>query len=387
MSIRRVLLAIIVILGILSLSLVALESWKEHHEPLRSVWSVKDRYLQCIQKIDTDEIATCLDELSTLAYDAYPTEEIAMVLDSLSYIQKDHWCHEVMHYMGWKAYIAEGDIAKAFLHSSELCDSGMYHGVMEEFLRREGLSSNLEDLVATSCTDSLSGRPDTSDGLLELCYHGLGHGLMYVTSSDLQASLDYCDVLKETAPACYSGALMEYVISKELGPLSNQRDLSDFSYCEDLKEKHRDTCYVRQGLNNYAATRGDLGKAMELCLQVPEERQVLCFQGVGANNPAPGKAHDSTGSDCRVALDISKEAYISCIEGALGFVTQLEWGKTEGPALFCSAIEDGFKDFCYREIGRVIQPWITETETKEQKCAVLPTKEAQDLCVFGASGR
>lgn len=380
----------IFIIGVLVIGLCAeilyLQAANSSQSPL-PVTSVKEGYLECIEHEDEGMIAECLDTLSATVYGKYPTKDIAAVLDTLTYQQKNQWCHEIMHYMGWKAYAEEGDIATAFLNSSELCDSGMYHGVMEEFLRREGLTSNMDSLVTTVCTESLGNRPDVSEGLLSLCYHGLGHGLMYITSSDLQRSLDYCDLLSGiSVNECSSGVFMEYNISKELGPLSNQRDLTDFSYCEGLKEKHKNNCYFRQGLNFLAAV-GDVKKSMELCLQVPEPSQKLCFDGVGSNNPAPSKSHADAGIDCRGALEVSDTAYTSCMRGSLGFVLQLEWGDTAGALEFCNEAYDEYKDFCYREIGQAIQNWITPQETAEKKCGVLPTPEAQELCKHGVEGR
>lgn len=382
---------LLIIFGAVVVGIVALgsDAWSLHHHDTKEIpplETIKSDYISCIGLSGDEIIAQCLDDLSARTYGNYPTKDIAAILDTLTYPQKNHWCHEIMHYMGWKAYSTEGDIADAFLNSSELCDSGMYHGVMEEYLRREGFTTHIEELISTACTDALSDRPDISNGMLALCYHGLGHGLMYVTSSDIERSLEYCDVLEgEAIGDCYGGVFMEYNVSKELGPISNQRELTDFSYCEGLKEKHRTTCYFRQGLNNFAAT-GDVQEAMELCLQVPEERQLRCFDGVGANNPSPGKSHADAGKDCAGALEISNEAYRSCIRGSLGFVLQLEWGDTNGALQFCNEITDAFKDFCYHETGQAIQPWVTATETSEKKCSVFPTPDAQALCVAGEAG-
>ena len=271
--------------------------------PFPPVVSIKDAYIECIELQGDETIAECLDELAASAYGNYPTSEIAAVLDTLTYTQKNRWCHEVMHYMGWKAYAAEEDIAKAFLNSSELCDSGMYHGVMEEFLRREGLSADVGQLIKNVCTTSLSSHPQLSEGSLALCYHGLGHGLMYITSSDLQASLDYCDMLDaEHAGICYGGVFMEHSASKAIGPLSNSRDLTDSSYCEALSEKHKDTCYFRQGLDNFSATNGSVREGMRLCLSLDPSWQQRCFEGVGSNNPSPGKSHATAGTASVFAL-------------------------------------------------------------------------------------
>ena len=355
--------------------------------PPAPISSVTERYVGCIGKEDNEVIAECLNTLADEIYGVYPTQEITIELNALTQRQKDKWCHEVMHYMGWKAYETEQDIAQAFLNSSELCDSGMYHGVMEEFLRREGLSSDIETLVRTVCVESLASHPESSAGVLSLCYHGLGHGLMYITSSDLKRSLELCDALESQADAgtCYSGVFMEFNSSKDLGPLSNHRDLSDFSYCTELNEKHVEDCYFRQGLNNFSFTDGDVKSAMELCLRVPEEYHFGCFTGVGSNNPGPGKSHSVSAQSCAGAREVSEDAYKGCIAGSLGFVLQLEWGDIEKAHEFCSVIDEDFATYCYASTGDNINPWLTQGQTKEQRCRVLP-EEVQSACIAGTEG-
>ncbi len=65
----------------------------------------------------------------------------------------------MMHYMGWRAYEKERSIADAFMNSSELCASGMYHGVAEGYLRKEGLGSNIGELIKDLCPEALQENP------------------------------------------------------------------------------------------------------------------------------------------------------------------------------------------------------------------------------------
>ena len=356
-------------------------------EEVPPISSVKDEYIKCIRTEDKSVIGECLEALTERAYGMYPVSEIAAVLDTLDNKQKERWCHETMHYFGWRAYEEEPDIAQAFINSSELCDSGMYHGVIEEYLRNEGFSGNIKELIRTTCTDSLEGRPDISQGHIGLCYHGLGHGLMFITSSDLRRSLELCDELgKDERGVCYSGAFMEFTASKAAGPLGNQRDWADYSHCETLNEEHLWMCYHRQGINNLAAANGDVKKAMEMCQELPEEYWNGCYFGVGGNNPAPNIPHADAGKACNAALAVSEDAYLNCLDGSLGFVMQIEWGDMQGAIDFCSATDSSYMERCYAFAGKAVTSWLKDSETIEDKCAAFPTEDAQAACLRGVTG-
>jgi len=377
---RRIHLLILLCLN-MALFLCGAYLFYADHIPSAEIVSIKDEYLKCIKEEDDSAIAACLTAFANAAYEQFSIEVISQEIDALPLSSKNRWCHEMFHYMGWRAFDVEGDIAEAFLNSSDLCDSGMYHGVVEQYLRKHGLE-NIEEIVRTTCEASLLSHPDLSAGVLGLCYHGLGHGLMYVTSSDLGRSLQYCDALEESsAQQCYSGVFMEYASSKAMGPLDNHRDLTDFSYCETLSDKHKAICYWRQGQDNFSATNGDVEKAMQLCLEVPPEHRSGCFEGVGTNNPAPSKLHADAGKACLSAQGVSREAYEACIRGSLSFVFALERGDSTGALQFCSALPAEDALYCARMAGVASLTWVASTHTREDMCKVFTTEAQQQACL------
>lgn len=356
--------------------------------PVLPISYVKEEYIRCISleiKVDTGK---CLEALASTAYDSYPTADVAAELSSLSSDEKNIWCHETMHYMGWRAFIVEEDVAKAFLHSTDLCDSGMYHGIVEEYLREHGLQGNIEDTVKHVCEDSLAQYPGVNEGVMSLCYHGLGHGLMYITTADLPASLNYCDLLdKEHRDACYGGVFMEYAVSKAVGPLSDtqKNDLSDFSYCQKLSSDQRASCLSRQGSNNIIVTGGDVKAAMKLCLAIEgEDNQTGCFIGVGTNNPGPSRSPVEASQQCKGALEVSTSSYESCINGSVGFIMQMERGITNGAMDFCSVALESMKSYCYRRIGTTLRAWTTTEDERLSLCNTLPLQEAKESCKQGS---
>jgi hypothetical protein len=348
---------------------------------------VKEEYLRCISLDggDTDK-GDCLNALAVYAYDSYEIPEVVATLDTLSLNERHQWCHEVMHYIGWRAYATQKDIASSFMESAELCDSGMYHGVMEEYLRQEGLQGNMEDLIKNTCVASLQGNPELSEGTISLCYHGLGHGLMYITTADLKKSLDYCDLLEgQDAYACYGGAFMEYSANKAVGPLSDKEkpDLNDFNYCSELSEKQKSSCLSRQGTNNLVVTKGDVGEAMRLCLRIDEPDRQGCFQAVGANTPTPSRAHADSAIVCKQAIGVASTSYQQCIKGALGFVAQLGHGDPQGLYEFCNASQEQEQPYCYEQAGSNLAFWLKAGEVRESKCEFFPEGTPRENCIHG----
>jgi hypothetical protein len=375
-------LSLCALAGIILIPFVVTYLLDRYTEPAKPITYVTEEYVRCIGLVDNETIGNCLNELAVYSYDSYGPLATAEQLDTLSLQDRNLWCHESMHYMGWYAYQTEGSVAKAFLNSSELCDSGMYHGVMEEYLRANGLEGNIEGLIATVCADALKDNPDASGGTKSLCYHGLGHGLMYITGSDLQKSLDYCDALQEEdVDNCYSGAFMENTTSKQIGPASNNKDLKDYTYCENLKEHQKTHCYSRQGSNNFSFTNGLVKPAMEMCLELDPQYQPICFRGVGVNNPAPSKTHTQASLDCQSALEVSKEAYVGCIEGSMGFVVQLDRGEPQGAVDFCNVVYEEFKPICYHAMHGSISYWLQPGVKIEDKCALIENQTYRMMCV------
>lgn len=359
------------------------------NKAVKPVSYVKEEYLRCISlQAENHDKGECLNDLAVYAYDSYEIPEVIAELDTLSLDSRLIWCHEIMHYIGWRVYVTEQDIAAAFLQSSELCDSGMYHGVMEEYLRQHGLQADIASLIKNTCVESLKDSPELSEGTISLCYHGLGHGLMYITTADLKRSLDYCDLLEDAASyACYGGAFMEYSANKAVGPLSDKEkpDLSDFNYCSELNEKQKASCLARQGTNNLVVAKGDVGEAMRLCLRISEPDRQGCFQAVGANTPTPSRSHADSAEVCKQAIGVATTSYQQCIKGALGFVAQLEHGDPQGMVDFCEVSDESEQRFCYERAGANLVFWLKAGELAEEKCALFPAGMPQEACLYGVS--
>ena len=349
---------------------------------------VKEEYLRCVSKDKNDDAKeSCLEALSVVTYDSFSIKDITTEIDSLPNEEKNRGCHKMMHYLGWRAFVVKQDVATAFLQSSEFCNSGMYHGIMEEYLREHGLQGDITHIVTHVCTDSLANYPDLSEGIKSLCYHGLGHGLMYITTSDLRASLDYCDLLSsaQQQQSCYGGVFMEYTMSK---PNIASVDIEDnYPHCEPLTVHQKTFCYFNQGLSYLIREHGNVTKAMRSCLVLVGDDQHECLLGVGASFPSPGGSSADFAATCLSVLKVSKDAYRACIEGGLRSIAQLDQGGARGATQFCETAMREEMPFCYYKMGLNLKEWITPSQNMEHnKCNLISDSVFKNICIEGGSG-
>lgn len=375
--------SIALIMAVLCTSLFLLQ--KKGAAQVLPISYVKEEYIRCISlDAENDVIGECLKTLSIYAYDSYEINDIIAELSTLTNEHKNNWCHDAMHAFGWRAFQREGTVEKAFLKASSFCDNAMYHGIVEEYLREHGMEGNISQLIKNICTESQADNSRYSAGTKALCYHGIGHGLMYITNANLEKSLDYCDELGSHAAECYSGSIMEYKISWKAG-IQYVGELDDFKYCTEMEDETRRTaCYFTQGIDYSALVHGDVRQAMLLCANIPEKYHQECYKGVGSNTPHPGRSHADSGIACKEALEVSEAAYKGCIEGGVSFVAQLGQGNPKDVFDFCDVSSDSEKNYCFYVMGSNLRSWLKGSETiADTKCDIIPYPEGRAECIRG----
>ena len=345
-----------------------------------------ESYLDCLDK-EYKETGECLRQLAGFAYSQNNAKSIEVAIEKID-IRMLNRCHEFMHYLGWEAYINEGSLPEAFLVASGMCDSGMYHGIVEEYMNDSELNYTSEDLIniiiPNACETDFSN--NQLEAVKHICYHGLGHGFMFITDNDLEEALNFCDYVKsDYGESCQSGAFMENVESKQVSRFGGHPKVfayndNDPDYpCSVLSQEYKNKCYAYKGA--YGSKTGDYRGAFEACLDIDEDYQNVCFRGIGNNIPAPIFTPKEAGEKCRVALDFGPKAYSECVTGAMSFLIQLNLGSAMAAVEFCDAIEDDYKDNCYRRAGENLQLWLFEGEELESKCSFFSDEKAQKLCL------
>lgn len=377
----------ITFISLLAISLIFVYILVKNNTALSPKIDLHTGYMACLDNNDKDiKKGQCLRRLAIDAITNYSVEEIDSVIRTISDSNKRQWCHEFMHYSGWEVYKKTGSIFDSFLQASNECDSGMYHGIVEEYINQTKISLDADEFISIipQACEGENFNQNLSSGMKSLCYHGLGHAFMLITDNNLNESLKYCDYLSAPIP-CYTGTFMENTQSKQVGRSNHP---SKFSYdrenpdypCSGLDEKYKDQCYIYKGISNVVQTGGDFKQAFKDCLKVMPQYQNSCFWGVGSNIPGPHWSTQTTAEKCSIALEISQEAYEQCIYGAMSFVVQLNLGDPKAATEFCEVVDKNYKDICYRAAGISLGGWVTSEETLEQKCKQLKETKAQKLC-------
>jgi len=99
-------------------------------------------------------------------------------------------CHPLAHVIGRAAVKKYPTVAEAYSKGDSFCWSGYYHGVLEGVLSGIGVGAVTEE-IDTVCADVRESRMYSFDHYN--CVHGLGHGVMALTNSELFEALDLCD--------------------------------------------------------------------------------------------------------------------------------------------------------------------------------------------------
>lgn len=283
------------------------------------------------------------------------------------------------------------------MQASSRCDSGMFHGIVEEYMSEALGGRNPEQFITaiapTACEDDVA-KNNLLPGVKAICYHGLGHAFMFITSNNLPQSLRSCDVLPPShSGECYTGAFMENLQSKQVGRLGThpsaytpKPDYPDYP-CNILDEKHKDFCYRYAAISVVPATKGDFKQAFASCLKLTPAHRSTCFWGVGSDIPAPQWSSSDAGKKCGLALEVSTEAYKQCILGSMAFLVQLNLGNPQAVNEFCGAIKTDYRDICYQAAGANFRSWVSSDKDLAQKCSLLPDIHAHSICAHGVSLR
>jgi len=351
-----------------------------------------DAYRDCIDPARLQqEKGTCLKDLGDYAGEYAAASEIDTAVASLNGPEELSWCHEFLHYAGWGLYKKTKNMSDAFLEANSRCDSGMFHGIVEEYVSEASEGKNPEQffasIVPTACENDVA-KNNLLPGVKAICYHGLGHAFMFITANDLPKSLRYCDALSSHHTGeCYTGAFMENVQSKQVGRLgihpsayAHKPDDPDYP-CNALNEKHKEFCYRYVGISVVVETKGDFKKAFSHCLKVAPTYQDTCFFGIGTDIPAPQWSSYEAGKKCGLALEIGGKAYQQCIRGAMAFLVQLNLGNPQAVNDFCGAIQPDYRDLCFESAGKNLRSWVGSDKEFAEKCNQLSTRQAQRLCL------
>lgn len=184
------------------------------------------------------------------------------------------YCHGILHRIGHVAVETMG-WDKAMAIANPLCGGGFIHGMIET---RFGLLSVLSPKSVQTEVLATCGSPKN-----EICYHGIGHGLMVLFNNDDLAALQACqEVSLPGRMDCFDGIFMHIFDAEETGvPKDSPRRAEGALFCKSLTHEQRVSCYFYLP-RIFANTPMMVENAVHVCSSVtPLLHQNICIQGSG----------------------------------------------------------------------------------------------------------
>ncbi len=247
-------------------------------------------------------------------------------------------CHDLSHDVGHAAQESLG-FSGALAIQDDVCGSGYVHGVIEEELLHH--SDDFENRFRTLCS---ADDPR--------CFHGLGHGLMYVTDNNLPESLRNCRAF--TVPfqriQCDEGVFMEnFSVDSVVHPSLYLYPDDPYRTCRDQPEPERGVCsfyFPRYFLRVHPAAYADL---FSFCQTLPKDSVEACIKGGGSAAMKslilePEKVLD-------VCESISPHQQHLCIKGLLSYLI-VHYASTVPAEKFCDeSLEPAWSDICAKSLS------------------------------------
>ncbi len=252
-------------------------------------------------------------------------------------------CHENMHAIGQRAFLAYG--ISALEVGDEWCNAGYIHGVIEVAL------AQAEDPVAMMTTLCDAFPASTFSGWE--CRHGLGHGLMYYTENDLPRSAALCASVPGDASACVNGVWMENFVAEEaLHATDWRRDDDSFYPCDaDVADGIAD-CYLYAPVWYLERHGHDYAAAFDWCLGA-DGYVSSCVRGVGAQ--AMKDNVDDPESVVAICATIAGELRADCVAGMTGTLA-FHHASIAPAEAWCENREGDDRVACEAEL-RALQAW------------------------------
>ncbi len=231
-----------------------------------------------------------------------------------SYVQSQ--CHPLTHVIGHGAVELYPKVSEAYTHGDSFCWSGFYHGVMEGIIAKIGKKAVVSQLD-NICSD-IPGKDRYSFDYYN-CVHGLGHGLMALTSDELFDSLTTCDNLTGAweKSSCYGGVFMENVIVDNKNHFTKYLKPAEPLYpCNAVGASYKTSCYLMQTSYMLKVTGSDFKKVFDLCATADLGFEATCYQSLGRDASGQSVSNaEKTKATCDLGANYEQKS--NCIVGAV----------------------------------------------------------------------
>lgn len=253
--------------------------------------------------------------------------------------------HEFAHIIGNSIYSKYG------LDGIIECDAtfayGCYHGVSEEFLKKDGVSSVLK--VQKRCIEIYP--PQVSMNYTG-CIHGMGHGLLTWEGLNVEKALMDCDIL-DTAYRnfCYDGVFMEnsFISQKTDFDFKNVWD-----FCGNLDERYGYNCARYQAQVIMASVGSDIIAIEKGCDLAPKDIfRTACVESLGyfISQTARGNEEEIKKSCFSMANEENRNICVIAASRETIFQQYKDWEIISES--LCANLKGKWKDDCIRSNNQV----------------------------------
>jgi hypothetical protein len=254
-------------------------------------------------------------------------------------------CHPLTHIIGRTAAEGFTTVAEAYAEGDEFCWSGYYHGVMEAMLSKIA-PDEVVNQINTICADIRANRKFSFDHYN--CVHGLGHGVMLISSHQLFDSLKSCDNLNDSweRESCYGGVFMENVMAEINPGHSTKYIIADQPLypCTAVQKRYKQQCYLMQTSQALTSLNGDFEKVFDLCGGIEAQYRATCYQSLGRD--ASGRSVSDaaqTRQTCMLGKDY--ESRSNCFIGAVKDFISYHHSDVQAKE-FCDSLEQRLQSIC-----------------------------------------
>ncbi len=268
--------------------------------------------------------------------------------DTNSYVKAQ--CHPLAHVIGRTAVGKYPVVSAAYAQGDPFCWSGYYHGALEGVIAKMG-RKEVPNQLNTICAD-IEGKERYSFDYFN-CVHGLGHGLMAFTNTELPDSLKLCDNLDGTweKRSCYGGVFMENVIVDNKNHVTKYLRPQEPLYpCNAIDDAYKMDCYLMQTSYMLKVTGNDFKKVFGLCATTGDAYRATCYQSLGRDASGQNSS-DAVMTKTRCMLGADAEQRSNCVIGAVkDFISYFH--AIEQANAFCNSLDPDLKSVCL-ETGEI----------------------------------
>lgn len=303
--------------------------------------------------LDCKEDNVCLGERLQAITKARDAEFSLFVLDNMGLRNPNarDQAHNLAHEIGYAVYERFPKLVQMLSACRDTAASGCFHGVMMQYIGRQGLPT--PERIAGACEEIRA-----AGGMLYFqCLHGLGHGTMMgrilnargeAGFDAIRSALGDCDALRGDyeQQSCYGGTFMEYLVAARYQifhyPVKPKYRDDDINWpCSELDERYVAACYTTQGRIILDAKKWNFREAFQACAEAPAAGRTACAYKIGLDI-LPGSDRVNYGrvvDGCRQALDVAQRT--TCFTGAARNIVNYDGDVAEGLKVCKLGLEGG----------------------------------------------